>query len=67
MSPFGEQVKKGAQFVNSASDVVHYFTNLFGLKKKAHKLTGWDDWDVVEDAPIPTPVVDPVSNPDERV
>ena len=60
-------MKKGAQFVNSASDIVHYFTNLFGLKKKAHKLTGWDDWDVVEDSEIPTPVVDPTSNPDERV
>jgi len=57
-------MKKGAQFVNSASNIVDYFTNLFGLKKKTHKLTGWDDWDVVEeDDPIPTPA----SNPDERV
>lgn len=39
-------MKKGAQFVSEASDMLKHFTDLFGLKRKAHKLTGWDDWDV---------------------
>ena len=67
MSPFGEQMKKGAQFISGASDMVKHFTDLFGLKAKAHKLTGWDDWDVVKDDPSPTPVEDPIVNPEERV
>ena len=42
-------MKKGAQLINSASDMLSYFSDLFGLKKEAKKLKGWDDWDVVHD------------------
>lgn len=46
-----------------------YFTGLFGLKKKSPKLTGWDDWDVVNNDPVPEPEpkVSPTSNPDDKV
>jgi len=60
-------VKKGAQLFEKASDMISYFTNLFGLKKETQKLKGWDDWDVNKDDPVPEPVIEPYLDPEDRV
>ncbi len=57
MSPFASTVKKGAQVLNGASELIKHMTNVFGLKSSSHKLKGWEDWDVVDDKGLP--VVDP--------
>lgn len=63
MSPFASTVKKGAQVLNGASELIKHMTNVFGLKSSSHKLKGWEDWDVVDDKGLP--VVDP--HPTEQI
>lgn len=47
--------------------MISYFTDLFGLKKEAAKLKGWDDWDVVHDEKSQEPEITPYLDPEDRV